>query len=144
MFDGHEITVSLEKLQGSLVNPEFLLYELGKEVERIANRELQRNQFKNPLSLTGRSPIQQKPFTRYRRPVSESSHVNGWSSIRPNRGVTISRLTPTSVTVIMPREILKKLRRRLPELEELFKGYLTDSTGTTDIGVRLSSSPETW
>jgi len=132
MFDDNEITISLEKLQGFLTNPEFLLYELGKEVERMANRELYFNPFKYPLSIPKQPPIQQKPFTQYRRPFPTSS------------GVRISRVTPNSVTVSMPREILEKVKRRLPEIEELFKSYLSTSARPTDIQVRLSSSQGPW
>jgi hypothetical protein len=125
----NEITVSLEKLQGTIANPEFMLYELGKEIERMANRELRRNSFKNQFSLTRRSPIEQKPFSLYRRPFSGPLFGNGKPSFHRDSGVRISRFTEDSVTVSMPREILAKVSWRLPEIEEFCRDYMNGIIG---------------
>ena len=135
----NEITVSLEKLQGCLANPELILHELGKEIEEIATRELELNPFRHPLSQAERSPIQHKPFSwycgsfseqsRYRGPLSERSFGNERPSILLSPGVSISRLTQDSVTVVMPREIVGKVHMRLPEIEQRLGERLTEMLG---------------
>jgi hypothetical protein len=125
----NEITVSFKKLQGRLANPELILHELGREIEEIATEELQRSPFKHPLSPADRSPIQQKPFSRYRSPFPEPSFGNERPSILLNPGVSISRLTQDSVTVAMPREVVGRVHMRLPEIEQRLGERLTEMLG---------------
>ena len=123
----NEITASLDNLPRRLANPEVVLYEVGKMIERIAIHELEKNRFCSPLSPSYLLPLREKPFTKYRWPISKPSRFDGLLSANSSRGVYISEITPDSVTVSMPREVVGKISMRLSEIEEFMAEYILAS-----------------
>lgn len=112
-----EITLTLKNARGESTILEPFLYEMGQEIERVANLEMQRSRFVNPFASFHKPYFSSRPFSSSTMMHPRDQFTK--FSMRPR--IRISRLTPHSVTVSMPREVLPAVAARMPEIVEMLE-----------------------